>query len=87
MNTLFMLMAAHSARPVIDDEQVRQAYFAHLTLPVFRRKLDSGEIPLPFTQMERSQKAPRMITLTDLAEYIDRQAERGRQMAAKMAVR
>jgi hypothetical protein len=35
------------------------------------RKLDSGEIPLPVMRMEKSQKGARLISLQDLAAFLD----------------
>lgn len=78
MNTAFLLMAEHetSTLPV---EVVCQRYFAPLTLPVFMKKLGSGEIDLIVARMGESQKAPRLVHISDLAAYIDRQ----RAIAAK----
>lgn len=74
MNTLFLLMAKHEA-PMITADQCCREYFAPLTLPVFMRKVNAGEIDLPVVKMEASQKGARMVHLKDLADYIDRQRE------------
>ena len=80
--TLFMLMAAHDGKPVLPVDVVCREYFAPLTLPVFLRKVQNGDIALPLIKMERSQKGARLIHLEDLAAYIDAQreaAKRGRE--------
>ncbi len=46
-------------------------YFAPLTLPNLRRKIASGDIPLPLVRMADSMKAAQGVHLGDLAEYID----------------
>ncbi|RAZ86921.1 pyocin activator PrtN family protein [Cereibacter johrii] len=75
MNTLFLLMARHEGRAVLPPDVVCKEYFAPLTLPVFMRKLNEGEIPLPLVRLDRSQKGPKVIDIRDLAAYIDQQRE------------
>ncbi|RGP37946.1 pyocin activator PrtN family protein [Pseudotabrizicola alkalilacus] len=74
MKTLMMLLAKHEA-PVISAEVCCKEYFPPLTLPVFMKKINAGEIPLPLIRMEPSQKGAKMVHLTDLAEYIDQKRE------------
>ena len=77
MKTLFMLMAQHDGKPILPVDVVCKEYFAPMTLPVFLRKVNAGEIALPLVKMERSsQKGPRLVHIEDLAAYIDeRRAE------------
>lgn len=72
MNTLFLLMAQYDARAIVPAETVCRDYFSHLTLAKFLRKISSGDIDLPLTRSEKSQKSARGIHIQDLAEYLDR---------------
>ncbi len=73
MKTLMMLMLRHDGQAMLPADVVCKEYFAPLTLPVFLRKVNAGDIALPLVKMERSQKGARLVHLQDLAEYIDRQ--------------
>lgn len=73
MNTAFLLLARHDGRAMIPVDEVCREYFAPLTLTVLLRKIGNGEIALPLVRMERSQKGAKLVHLTDLAEYIDKQ--------------
>ena len=72
MNTLFLLMAQYDARAIVPAETVCRDYFSHLTLAKFFRKVGSGDIDLPLTRSEKSQKSARGVHIQDLAEYLDR---------------
>jgi hypothetical protein len=72
MKTVFLLMAQYEGQAVIPIEVVCNDYFGTLTLPNLRRKISSGEIPLPLVRMEAgSKKAAQGVHLQDLATYID----------------
>ncbi|HGX9884192.1 TPA: pyocin activator PrtN family protein [Klebsiella pneumoniae] len=43
-----------------------------------------GEIPIPTFRAAESQKAPRMIHIQDLADHIDAQLKKGRDLLEKM---
>lgn len=73
MNTAFLLLAQYGGRAVIPIEDVCRDYFGHLTVEKLVRKVAAGEIPIPVTRIEASQKAARGVHLQDLADYIDRQ--------------
>jgi len=45
----------------------------------FLRKISSGDIPLPVTRAEKSQKAAKFISMMDLAVYLDTQMAAGRK--------
>jgi len=79
MNTAFLLMAQYDAQVIIPLDRVCRDYFAPLTLPTFLRKLTDGEIALPVTRMEGSQKGMRGVHLADLAAYIDLKREAGQR--------
>jgi hypothetical protein len=79
MNTAFLLMAQYDGQAIIPLETVRRDYFPNLTLPTLLNKLNRGEIALPVTRMEASQKATKGIHLGDLAAYIDARREAGQR--------
>jgi len=71
MNTAFLLMAQYNGQAVVAIETVCRDYFPHLKIEQFLRKVGSGEIKLPITRMEASQKSAKGVHLTDLAKYIE----------------
>ena len=73
MNTPFILMAQFGARAIIPIDEVCREYFSHIDTLKLLRKINSGEISLPLTRIESSQKSARGVHLQDLAEYIDKQ--------------
>lgn len=73
MNTAFVLMAQYNGLAVIPIEQICKDYFTHLTAEMFQRKVMAGQIKLPITRLETSQKSARGIHITDLALYLDQQ--------------
>ncbi|MDH1055270.1 pyocin activator PrtN family protein [Aquipseudomonas alcaligenes] len=73
MNTAFLLMAQYDGLAIIPLERVCNDYFAHLTPEKLLRKAGSGEIDLPITRIEGSQKSAKGVHLTDLAAYLDTQ--------------
>lgn len=75
MNTAFILMAQYNGRAIIPLEQVCKDYFTHLTTDMFQRKVLAGQIKIPITRLESSQKSAKGIHITDLAAYLDLQRE------------
>lgn len=73
MNTAFILMAQYNGQAIIPLEQVCRDYFTHLTPEMFQRKVMSGQIKIPITRLESSQKSAKGIHITDLATYLDQQ--------------
>ena len=71
MNTSFLLMAQYGGKAIVAVETVCADYFPHLKVEQFVRKVGSGEIKLPITRMEASQKSAKGVHLTDLAKYIE----------------
>lgn len=84
MNTAFLLMARYNAIPVIPIETVQQDYFSHLTVDLFKRKCTTGEIRLPLTRSDKSQKTSVGVSLADLAAYLDAQQDAGRKEAEQL---
>ena len=75
MNTAFILMAQYNGQAIIPLEQVCRDYFTHLTTDMFQRKVLAGQIKIPITRLEPSQKSAKGIHLTDLALYLDHQRD------------
>jgi hypothetical protein len=73
MNTTFLLMAQYGGQAIIPLEQVCRDYFTHLTADMFQRKVLAGQIKIPITRLESSQKSAKGIHLQDLANYLDEQ--------------
>ncbi len=73
MNTLFLLMAQYNGQAIIPLDRVCRDYFTHLTPDMFQRKALAGQIKIPITRMESSQKSAKGIHLQDLADYLDEQ--------------
>lgn len=84
MNTAFVLMAQYNGKAIISIEQVCSDYFTHLTPDMFQRKVLAGQIQLPITRLEASQKSARGIHIADLALYLDRQREAARLECAQL---
>jgi hypothetical protein len=71
MKTLFVLMAQYNGQVVVPLDRVCKDYFTHLTTDMFQRKVMAGQIRIPITRMEASQKSAKGVHITDLAEYLD----------------
>ncbi|MEI2830100.1 pyocin activator PrtN family protein [Pseudomonas mosselii] len=84
MNTAFVLMAQYNGMAIISLEQVCSDYFTHLSPDMFQRKVLAGQIRLPITRLETSQKSARGIHIADLAQYLDQQREAARKECAQL---
>ncbi|WP_313281660.1 pyocin activator PrtN family protein [Stutzerimonas balearica] len=71
MKTLFILMAQYDGLAVVPLERVCADYFPHLLPEKLLRKVLAGQLRLPITRIEPSQKAARGVHIQDLADYID----------------
>lgn len=61
---------------------VRERYFPHIRSDRrFRELINKGEISLTLNKLHNSAKAPHVIYLHNLAQYLDRQAEQATQTA------
>jgi hypothetical protein len=79
MKTSMILLAQYDGLAVIPIELVCRDYF-HMTPEKFLRKVLAGEIALPIVRMDNSsQKTAKGVHVTDLAAYIDKQAEAARK--------
>lgn len=75
MNTFFLLMAQYNGQAIIPLGQVCKDYFTHLTVEMFQRKVLAGQIKIPITRLESSQKSAKGIHLNDLAIYLEAQRD------------
>jgi len=73
MTTSFILMAQYNGRAIIPLDQVCKDYFTHLTPEMFQRKVLAGQIRIPITRLEPSQKSAKGVHINDLAEYLEAQ--------------
>ncbi|MET1080283.1 MAG: pyocin activator PrtN family protein [Pseudomonas sp.] len=71
MNTAFLLMAQYDGAAIIPLDRVCSDYFSHLTPEMFQRKVLAGQIRIPITRIEQSQKSAKGVHLQDLALYLD----------------
>jgi hypothetical protein len=80
VKTAHILMAQYDGLAVIPLDLVCRDYFRHLSVDKFMRKVLAGEIVLPVVRIENSsQKATKGVHITDLAAYLDKQAEAARR--------
>lgn len=70
MNTVFLLMAEFETSQI--PLSVVAEKFLNLTASYADRQAALGKLPFP-TYRDDSQKAPRMVHISDLAEWIDHQ--------------
>lgn len=75
MNTFFLLMAQYNSQVIIPLERVCRDYFTHLTIDMFQRKVLAGQIKIPITRLESSQKSAKGVHINDLAKYLEDQRE------------
>ena len=85
MNTGFLLMAQYNSAAVIPLDAVLRDYFGGLSREKFLAKVDRGDIRIPVTRMEKSQRGMVGIGLVDLAEYIDARTAEARREAQQLA--
>jgi hypothetical protein len=79
MNTALLLMAQFGPRAAIPLEDVRREYFPHLAMEKLLNKIARGDIPLPVTRVDRSQRGAKFVSMMDLAVYLDTEMEAGRK--------
>ncbi|PRP68588.1 pyocin activator protein PrtN [Chromobacterium amazonense] len=77
MNTSFLLLARYES-PVVPLEKVCADYL-NLSAKKAQEMASLNKLPLPTFRMNDSQKAPRLVHLSDLAEYIDSQRAKAKQ--------
>ena len=83
MKTAFALLIQYEA-PVIPAETVCTDFFAGMTYKTFLARVDSGELDLLVTRLGSSRKAPRVVHVNDLADYLDRWRDKAESEAKKL---
>ncbi|EMG6786137.1 pyocin activator PrtN family protein [Vibrio cholerae] len=76
MNTAFLLMAEYESA-VVPLSQISQKYFG-LAPQTAKFRANAGKLPVPV--FRASQKAKYLVSIQDLAEYIDRMREGAREL-------
>lgn len=71
MNTVFLLMAEFNT-PTILLSDIAERYLG-MKPATASRKADAGDLQIPSFRLNDSQKAPRIVHVSDLAEYIDKE--------------
>ncbi|WP_047258044.1 pyocin activator PrtN family protein [Chromobacterium subtsugae] len=71
MNTIFLLMARYES-PAVPLDKVCADYL-NLTTKKAQEMASLNRLPFPTFRMNDSQKAPRLVHINDLADYIDKQ--------------
>lgn len=84
MKTAFILMTQYDGLAIVPVETVCRDYFRHLTVEQFLRKVLEGKISIPVVRIEDSQKAAKGVHVSDLAAYLDKQAEAARKECAQL---
>ncbi|WP_299805882.1 pyocin activator PrtN family protein [uncultured Shewanella sp.] len=68
--TLLLLMAEYGQQVLIPLEQICEKVF-HMSIKTANRKANASELPLPAVRLSDSQKSPYMVSIQDLALYIE----------------
>ncbi|MDF7760838.1 pyocin activator PrtN family protein [Kosakonia cowanii] len=82
MNTIFLLMAEFETAS-IPLSDVCEKYFG-MKPATADKKAALGQLPIPTFRAGESQKAPRMIHIQDLADYIEKQRAAGIEVFRQM---
>ncbi len=86
MNTIFMLMAQYGAKAVLPIDIVARDFF-QVTAAKLLEKIERGDIPLPVTRLDKkSAKGAKVVHISALAAYIDREAEAAERDQAKLTL-
>lgn len=73
INRVYLLLAIFNSADV-QLEKVVSLYFPHLSEREWKRRASLQQFPFPIFRPERSQKAPWLVNVNALAEYLDKQA-------------
>lgn len=73
-SALSMLMFRYQS-PVATLEQVISDFFIHLSIEEANRRASKQTLPFPVFKAEASRKAPYLVSIESLAQYLDQQAK------------
>jgi len=79
MNTVFLLLAAHDGKAVLELEEVAKEYLGMSNKIAIMQKAREGNMPFPVFRLGESNKAPWLVSVEDLAAYIDKQREKAKK--------
>lgn len=82
MNTVFLLMAEFQTATIALAD-VSERYFG-MKPATAEKKAVLGQFPVPTFRANDSQKAPRMMHIQDLADHLDEQRRKGRDLFESM---
>lgn len=82
MNTTFLLMAEFETA-VVHLSQIAEKYLG-LRPSTAEQKAAEGKLSLPTFRVGDTQKAPRMVHISDLAEHIDRRRTEAKKELARI---
>ena len=82
MNTMFLLMAEFQTATIALSD-VAERYFG-MKPSTAENKAAIGQFPVPTFRASDSQKSPRMIHIQDLADHLDRQRKKGKDLFESM---
>ena len=77
MKTMFLLMAQFQ-KPLIPLKDICEEFFG-CKIGTAQKKAVAGTLPVPVMKLGESQKSPLAVHVSDLAEFIDKQAEQARE--------
>lgn len=77
MNTVFLLMAEFNS-PTIPLSQIAERYLG-MKPETANKKANAGDLPIPSFRLDDGQKAPRIVHVKDLADYIDQKREEAKK--------
>lgn len=73
INRVYLLLGIFNVADV-PLERVVAHYFPHLSEREWKRRAAMQQFPFPVFRPEKSQKAPWLVNVNQLAEYLDKQA-------------
>lgn len=74
-----MLLTLQYQAPVVKLEDIIDDYLSHLSLPVAKKMAKEQQLPFPVFRADASNKAPWLVSIIDLANFIDKQQSLARQ--------
>lgn len=85
MDWQWLLLARYKGQPLIPAETVCADFFAPLTYKAWKEQIADGTIQLPIMRMTPSKKAPLYVSVSHLAEFLEKRAEEAAKEARALA--
>lgn len=82
MNTVFLLMAEFETS-TIPLSLIAERYLG-MKPETANKKANAGDLSIPTFRLDDGQKAPRIVHITDLADYIDKKRDEANKEFQKM---